>query len=289
MQTTNLDQLLFHLSLCKGIGATSRIRMLSSLIDAPNLGAYDLAACAQLNPTNTQLFMDSFTAIDIEKVVEEYQKRDIKWVSILDHAYPEYLKHIYNPPSLLFYQGDLSLLNQKLLAIVGSRLNSSYGEKTIALLLPELISNAIVTVSGLAKGIDQKAHKKTIELGGRTIGVIGTGLDQYYPFENEKLQKEIARDHLLISEYPLGTKPLKQHFPMRNRIIAGLSLGTLVIEAKYRSGSLITANIALQEGREDFAVPGNITNPYSEGTNDLILHGAKCVLSAQHILEELMS
>ncbi|MBT2731371.1 DNA-processing protein DprA [Carnobacterium sp. ISL-102] len=287
MQTTNLDQLLFHLTLCKGIGATSRIRMLSSLIDDPRLTAHDLAKCAQLNSANKKLFLDSFAAIRIEESLDEYQKKQIKWVSILDKSYPEYLKHIYNPPALLFYQGNLTLLTGNLLAIVGSRLNSTYGEEALALLLPELITNNIITVSGLAKGIDQKAHKKTIELGGRTIAVIGTGLDQFYPFENEKLQRDIAKNHLLISEYPLGTKPLKQHFPMRNRIIAGLSLGTLVIEAKYRSGSLITANLALQEGREVFAVPGNITNPYSEGTNDLILHGAKSVLTAEHILEEL--
>ncbi|WP_035052657.1 DNA-processing protein DprA [Carnobacterium pleistocenium] len=287
MQTISLDQTVFHLTLCKGIGATSRIRMISSLIDDSHLTAYDLASCAQLNAANKKLFIESFAAIQLEKVLADYQKRQVKWVSILDQAYPEYLRHIYNPPALLFYQGDLTLLNGKLLAIVGSRLNSVYGEEALALLLPRLITNDIITVSGLAKGIDQRVHKKTIELGGQTIAIIGTGLDQFYPFENEKLQKEIAKDHLLISEYPLGTKPLKQHFPMRNRIIAGLSLGTLVIEAKYRSGSLITANIALQEGREVFAVPGNITNPYSEGTNDLILHGAKSVLTADHILEEL--
>ncbi|SDQ10292.1 DNA-processing protein DprA [Carnobacterium viridans] len=287
MQTTNLNQMLFHLTLCKGIGATSRIRMLSALIDNPNLTAYELARYAQLNSTNTRLFMDSFVSVDLEKSLNEYDSKQIKWISILDKTYPEYLKHIYNPPALLFYQGDLSLFNQQLLAIVGSRLTSSYGEKALTLLLPELISHEIATVSGLAKGIDKEVHQKTIELGGRTIGIIGTGLDYFYPFENESLQRDIARNHLLISEYPLGTKPLKHHFPMRNRIIAGLSLGTLVIEAKYRSGSLITANLALQEGREVFAVPGNITNPYSEGTNDLILHGAKCVLSPQHILEEL--
>lgn len=287
MQTTNLNQMLFHLTLCKGIGATSRIRMLSALIDNPNLTAYELARYAQLNSTNTRLFMDSFVSVDLEKSLNEYDSKQIKWISILDKTYPEYLKHIYNPPPLLFYQGDLSLFNQQLLAIVGSRLTSSYGEKALTLLLPELISHEIATVSGLAKGIDKEVHQKTIELGGRTIGIIGTGLDYFYPFENESLQRDIARNHLLISEYPLGTKPLKHHFPMRNRIIAGLSLGTLVIEAKYRSGSLITANLALQEGREVFAVPGNITNPYSEGTNDLILHGAKCVLSPQHILEEL--
>lgn len=287
MQTTSLNQMLFHLTLCKGIGATSRIRMLSALIDNPNLTAYELARYAQLNSTNTRLFMDSFVSVDLEKSLNEYDSKQIKWISILDKTYPEYLKHIYNPPALLFYQGDLSLFNQQLLAIVGSRLTSSYGEKALTLLLPELISHEIATVSGLAKGIDKEVHQKTIELGGRTIGIIGTGLDYFYPFENESLQRDIARNHLLISEYPLGTKPLKHHFPMRNRIIAGLSLGTLVIEAKYRSGSLITANLALQEGREVFAVPGNITNPYSEGTNDLILHGAKCVLSPQHILEEL--
>lgn len=287
MQTIGLNQMLFHLTLCKGIGATSRIRMLSALIDNPCLSAYELASCAQLNSTNTKLFMDSFVLVDLEKSLDEYDNKQIKWISILDQTYPEYLKHIYNPPALLFYQGDLSLLNQQLLAIVGSRLISSYGEKALTLLLPELIKHEITTVSGLAKGIDKKVHQKTIELGGRTIGIVGTGLDHYYPFENESLQREIARNHLLISEYPLGTKPLKHHFPMRNRIIAGLSLGTLVIEAKYRSGSLITANLALQEGREVFAVPGDITNPYSEGTNDLILHGAKCVISPQHILEEL--
>ena len=287
MQTTSLNQMLFHLTLCKGIGATSRIRMLSALIDNPYLTAYELASCAQLNSTKTKLFIDSFVAVDLEKSLNEYDNKQIKWISILDKMYPEYLKHIYNPPALLFYQGDLSLLNHQLLALVGSRLTSSYGEKALTLLLPELISHEITTVSGLAKGIDRAVHQKTIELGGRTIGIIGTGLDHYYPFENETLQNEIARNHLLISEYPIGTKPLKQHFPMRNRIIAGLSLGTLVIEAKYRSGSLITANLALQEGREVFAVPGNITNPYSEGTNDLILHGAKCVLKPQHILEEL--
>ncbi|AEB29947.1 DNA processing Smf single strand binding protein [Carnobacterium sp. 17-4] len=287
MQTTSLNQMLFHLTLCKGIGATSRIRMLSALIDNPYLTAYELASCAQLNSTKTRLFIDSFAAVDLEKNLDEYDNKQIKWISILDKTYPEYLKNIYNPPALLFYQGDLSLLNQQLLGIVGSRLTSSYGEKALTLLLPELISHEITTVSGLAKGIDKAVHQKTIELGGRTIGIIGTGLDHYYPFENESLQREIAKNHLLISEYPLGTKPLKHHFPMRNRIIAGLSLGTLVIEAKYRSGSLITANLALQEGREVFAVPGNITNPYSEGTNDLILHGAKCVLTPQHILEEL--
>lgn len=287
MQTTSLNQMLFHLTLCKGIGATSRIRMLSALIDNPHLTAYELASCAQLNSTKTRLFINSFVAVDLEKSLDEYDTKQIKWISILDKTYPEYLKHIYNPPALLFYQGDLSLLNHQLLAIVGSRMTSPYGEKALTLLLPELISHEITTVSGLAKGIDRAVHQKTIELGGRTIGILGTGLDHYYPFENEALQIEIARNHLLISEYPIGTKPLKHHFPMRNRIIAGLSLGTLVIEAKYRSGSLITANLALQEGREVFAVPGNITNPYSEGTNDLILHGAKCVLTPQHILEEL--
>lgn len=289
MQTTKLNQTLFHLTLCKGIGATSRIRMLSSLIDNPYLTPYDLAHCAQLNAANTKLFMNSFSAICLEEKLSEYKNRHIKWVTILDSNYPEYLKHTYNPPALLFYQGDLNLLNRNLLAVVGSRQNSVYGTKVLSLLLPDLIRQNFVTVSGLAKGIDQEVHKQTIALGGQTIGIIGTGLDQYYPFENEKLQKKMGRNHLLLSEYPLGTKPLKQHFPMRNRIIAGVSLGTLVIEAKYRSGSLITANLALQEGREVFAIPGDITKPYYEGTNDLILNGAKCVLNANHILEELMN
>ena len=142
-------------------------------------------------------------------------------------------------------------------------------------------------LSGLAAGIDREAHIQTILLGGKTISVIGTGLDYFYPKNNKRLQEKISTEHLLISEYPLGSPPLKYNFPMRNRIIAGLSHGTLVIEAKQKSGSLITANVALQENREVFAVPGNILENSFQGTNQLIQAGAKLVLNASDILQEM--
>lgn len=282
-----LNQKIFHLSHCGGIGPASKLRMISALLDNPYLSAYELSVNAKLTQAHTKTFLNSYAAVRLEFLFQHYQTKNTRWLTILDEQYPEYLRQIYNPPVLLFYQGDLSLLEQRLLAVVGSRKSSVYGDTVLDRLLPELIKNDIVTVSGLAKGIDCAVHQKTMRENGKTVAVVGTGLDRVYPYEHKELQEKIGKDHLLLSEYPLGAKPLRHHFPMRNRIIAGLSLGTLVIEAKYRSGSLITANLALQEGREVFAVPGDITNPGVEGTNDLILHGAKCVLSAAHILEEI--
>ncbi|WP_192986985.1 DNA-processing protein DprA [Carnobacterium mobile] len=287
MEDHLLRNKIFHLAHCRGVGPITQIRMLTALLDDPGLSAAQLAIKAALSSKNTAIFFNSYAAIQLEAVMERYKKEHIHWLTILDNRYPEYLRQIYNPPVVLFYQGNLALLEQKLLAVVGARKNTAYGLFVLDQLLPELIENDFVLVSGLAKGIDYAVHQKTISKKGKTIAVVGTGLDLAYPFEHKALQAEIGRDHLLLSEYPIGEKPLKQHFPMRNRIIAGLSVGTLVVEAQSRSGSLITANLALQEGREVFAVPGAITNPYSTGTNELILHGAKCVLTAEHILEEL--
>lgn len=283
-----IEERIFHLAHCRGIGPISQIRMVSALLDNSLKTAYQLAEYAHLPTKNKDVFLESYASVEPEILKEKYKYQQIQWVTILDKNYPEYLKQIYNPPAILFYKGNLQLLGKNLLAIVGSRKNTSYGPVILDKLLPDLVSKEIVTVSGLAKGIDSIVHQKTILLGGKTIAVIGTGLDYSYPFENRKLQKEIGTHHLIISEYPLGVKPKPYHFPMRNRIISGLSLGTLVVEAKNHSGSLITANLALQEGREVFAVPGSITNPHSEGTNQLIMQGAKCVLSATHILEEFI-
>jgi DNA processing protein len=283
-----IEERIFHLAHCRGIGPISQVRMISALLDNSLSTAYQLAQYAHLPSKNKDVFLASYATVEPEILKKQYKWHQIKWITILDKNYPEYLKQIYNPPAILFYKGNLQLLRKNLLAVVGSRKNTSYGPLILDKLLPELISNEIVTVSGLAKGIDSIVHQKTIMLGGKTIAVIGTGLDYSYPYENRKLQKEMGTHHLVISEYPLGVKAQPYHFPMRNRIIAGLSLGTLVVEAKDHSGSLITANLALQEGREVFAVPGAITNPYSEGTNQLIMQGAKCVLSATHILEEFI-
>ncbi|MGT2924151.1 DNA-processing protein DprA [Streptococcus caviae] len=206
-------------------------------------------------------------------------------LSILDKDYPLELKNIYNPPALLFYQGDLELMSRPKLAVVGSRNVSKTGVDSVKKIIQEL-ENRFVIVSGLARGVDTAAHLASLKNGGATIAVIGCGLDVYYPKENRQLQNYIAKNHLLLSEYEPSSQPLKYHFPERNRIIAGLSRGVVVAEAKTRSGSLITCERALEEGRDVFAVPGNILDGQSDGCHHLIQEGAKCITSGMDVLNE---
>jgi DNA processing protein len=174
-----------------------------------------------------------------------------------------------------------------MLAVVGSRQATQYGKNAIRFIFPELIQKGVLIVSGLAKGIDTLAHEYAIKNGGKTIAVIAGGLYHIYPKENMSLALEMMKTQLILSEYPPDTKPLKWHFPARNRIISGLAKGTLIIEAKRKSGSLITANYAVNEGREVFSLPGSIFNPCSVGANEIIQQGAKLVTSAEDILVEI--
>lgn len=225
---------------------------------------------------------------NIYKQILEYEKNDIKVITIFDQNYPSLLKEIYQPPWVLFVKGDVSLLDkQPKLAVVGSRQATQYGKNAIRLMFPPLVEKGLVIVSGLANGIDTLAHECAIKNGGNTIAVIAGGLYHIYPKENAVLASEMMKTQLVISEYPPDTKPLRWHFPARNRIISGMSNGTFIIEAKRKSGSLITANYAVNEGREVFSLPGSIFNPNSLGTNDLIKQGAKLVMSSEDILEEL--
>lgn len=230
------------------------------------------------------IFLESF---DLEKTWKDLLEEGGEWLFIEDRYYPDQLKEIYDPPLGLFYAGDVTLLDSPMLSIVGSRKGTNYGQAVLQHFMPDFINHSLTIVSGGARGIDTFAHQEAIKNKGKTISVLGTGLNRVYPKENQKLQQSIAWDHLLVSEYPMHTEPDRSHFPMRNRIIAGLSFGTLVVEAEYRSGSLITSNIALNEGREVFAVPGNIFQDLSIGTNDLIKHGAKLVLKSSDVLEDL--
>ena len=224
----------------------------------------------------------------IHEQIRQYETNDITVITIFDNEYPKYLKEIYQPPWALFVKGDLSLLEKEpKLAVVGSRQATQYGRNAIRLIFPELIDNGVLIVSGLAKGIDALAHEYAIKNGGKTIAVIAGGLYHIYPKENMSLALEIMKTQLVISEYPPDTKPLRWHFPARNRIISGLAAGTFIIEAKRKSGSLITANYAVNEGRDVFSLPGSIFNPYSTGANDLIKQGAKLVTRAEDILEEI--
>jgi DNA processing protein len=238
--------------------------------------------------TQQNNLLNNLHEIPVDKLLSEYSSQNIHLITIFDDNYPERLKTIYQPPWVLFAKGDMSLLNyQQSLAVVGSRKASEYGLKAIEYLFSELVEKGIMIVSGLAQGIDAHAHKTAIRLGGRTTGVIAGGFSNIYPKENIKLAEYMMEKQLVISEYPPSTPPQKWHFPMRNRIISGLSMGTLVIEARKKSGSLITAEFALNEGREVFAVPGSILTPNSDGVHDLIQQGAKLIRNPQDILEEL--
>ncbi|MCK6363335.1 DNA-processing protein DprA [Streptococcus agalactiae] len=232
------------------------------------------------NPT---FFIENYKQLDLKKLRQEFKKFPV--LSILDSNYPLELKEIYNPPVLLFYQGNIELLSKPKLAVVGARQASQIGCQSVKKIIKET-NNQFVIVSGLARGIDTAAHVSALKNGGSSIAVIGSGLDVYYPTENKKLQEYMSYNHLVLSEYFTGEQPLKFYFPERNRIIAGLCQGIVVAEAKMRSGSLITCERALEEGREVFAIPGNIIDGKSDGCHHLIQEGAKCIISGKDILSE---
>jgi DNA processing protein len=224
-----------------------------------------------------------------ERVIQIYNlmiKHNIKMINIFDEKYPHNLKQIYDPPIALYYIGKLDI-NDFSIAIVGSRRTTNYGAYSSRRLSYDLAMRGVQVVSGLARGIDKIAHEGCLDAGGKTIAVLGCGLDNMYPPENKGLFDNIIKSEgLVVSEYPPGMPPLQHNFPARNRIISGISSGVLVVEAARRSGSLITASYALEQGREVFAVPGNIDSAYSNGTNQLIKDGAKMVVNAKDILEE---
>ncbi|WLR53449.1 DNA-processing protein DprA [Mesobacillus subterraneus] len=247
----------------------------------------DAAMYSSFTP-RAELLKKDHQLISIDKLLTDYASQKIHLITIFDDDYPVRLKSIYQPPWILFAKGDLSLLkDKKSLAVVGSRNATTYGIGAIDYLFPSLIEKKILIVSGLARGIDAHAHKAVIMMGGKTIGVIAGGFHNLYPRENIKLAEFMMEKQLVLSEYPPATMPAKWQFPMRNRIISGLSEGTLVIEARKKSGSLITADFALNEGRDVFAVPGSILSQDSDGVHYLIQQGAKLVKSSEDILEEL--
>lgn len=243
---------------------------------APHLSARQIDALkdgpdsAQLDPTRTWL-----------------QEPGHHLISLLDADYPDQLRETADPPALLYGRGRRELLQQNCLAIVGSRNATAQGEANAEAFAQVLSSAGITIVSGLALGIDAAAHRGGLKGTGATIAVVGTGLDRVYPARNKALAHEIAEKGLLLSEFPLGTISAPGHFPKRNRIISGLSHAVLVVEAALNSGSLITARLALEQGREVMAIPGSIHSPLSKGCHALIKQGAKLVESAQDIAEEL--
>jgi DNA processing protein len=211
----------------------------------------------------------------------------IDFLTFEDPDYPESLLHIFDPPLIFYIKGHISPDDKISLAIVGSRRPTLYGKSVAQDIAKKLASRGLTVVSGMARGIDTKAHRGALDGNGRTVAVLGSGLDRVYPPENKSLMEAISANGAVISEFPMGTEPYKQNFPLRNRIISGMTLGTLVVEAGAVSGALITARLALDQGREVFAVPGPITSWASKGTNGLIKQGAKLVEHIEDIFEEL--
>lgn len=211
----------------------------------------------------------------------------VKTLSVTAKDYPTNLRYIYDPPLMLYVKGEIIPEDNVAIAIVGSRRATYYGLQNATKLAYELAAKGITIISGLARGVDSAAHRGALEAEGRTIAVLGSGLNIIYPRENERLAQNISQNGAVISEFALDTPPHRGNFPRRNRIISGLSLGVVVIEAARKSGALITANCALEQGREVFALPGKIDSFTSRGTHDLIKDGAKLVESSEDIIEEL--
>jgi DNA processing protein len=279
------------LNMTPGIGPRVMAKLLERFGSAENVflaHARELEAL-RLRPETIQSILNHEFH---EKAQEELQKvRDLGGdVLILDDGcYPQLLREIPNPPIVLYVKGNWQeCFEMPCIAVIGSRRCSTYGENTCLMLSRQLAKRGVCIVSGLARGVDAAAHRGAIEAGGKTIAVLGTGIDDVYPKENAKLlDKILETGGALVSQFPLKTPPLKDNFPYRNRIISGLSFGVLIVEASERSGSLITARYALEQGREVFAVPGNITSRNSFGTNYLIKSGAKLVQQWQDIITEL--
>lgn len=281
--------IIFRLKHVRGIGNIGRLKLLDYLSN--NEETYctqTMINIAQVKPQYREMFIESFsesqniTQQDLDLFLEQYGM-----ITYLDDDYPRSLSEIYNPPIALFYKGRKELLQTKMISIIGSRKQTHFGKNIIETLVPGIVDNNLTVVSGLAKGNDTCAQKLAIRRQGQTIGVLGFGLDRVYPKENQRLQEYMYDKQLVVTEYLPNESPLAFHFPERNRIIAGLSSATLVIEAKKKSGTFITASLALEEGRSVLAIPNNPLVTESEGCLSLIQEGAKCVISVEDILEEL--
>ncbi len=279
------EDYLFAWSLVPQIGYRRLSRLISYFSDAKtaweNFKTIDPSI---FGPKLTRDLKEAIQRINIDKELEKVYKKNIKIITLQSPDYPFLLKKTASPPIVLYVKGELPSGNY--ISVVGTRRPSHYGITIAEKLSGELIIRGGVIVSGMARGIDTHAHLAALQKGGKTIAVLGTGVDIVYPFENKKLYRSIISSGAVISEYPIGTKPRREHFPRRNRVIAGLSLGTLVIEAPKKSGALITANFATEEGREVFAVPGPLNSEKSKGTNQLIKNGAKLVEDVSDIIEE---
>jgi DNA processing protein len=245
----------------------------------------ELESCGLTAPVAQAIFRQAGLK-EAEKELETATKLGCVILTLASDTYPPLLRQITDPPLVLYVCGDVSVLSQHAVAVVGTRRPSAYGSSVAHRLASDLAQRGLVIVSGLARGIDSASHRGALEGGGKTVAVLGSGIDVIYPGENKSLAKKIMESGAMISEFPQGTGPTPQNFPIRNRIISGLALGVVIVEAAEYSGSLITARLALEQNREVFAVPGNITSAQSFGPNHLIKQGAKLVDQWVDVIEE---
>jgi len=278
------------LSRVQGLGCVSFKKLAGHFGDPTEALSASTAALAEISGLDQSVIdgLRNFSAWDeAEKEIIRAEKAAVKIVPFTDSSYPARLRMIPDPPPLLYLKGEIRREDEKAVAVVGSRSTSDYGRRVARDLCRGLASLGFTVVSGMARGIDGTAHETSLNAGGRTIAVLGSGVDRVYPAEHDKLYRRISENGGVISEFPMGTRPLAFNFPARNRVISGLSLGVVVVEATEKSGSLITAALALEQGREVFAVPGEVGASRSRGAHRLIRQGAKLVETVDDIMEEI--
>ena len=286
-----MDQTGFWLAFShvKGIGAVRFRKLLSFFGELSRAWEADSAEllAAGLSEKNVRDILEKRESLDPLALTEQLRSKDIRFLTWEDEAYPRYLKEIAQPPPVLYYKGTITVQDDLAVAIVGTRNVTSYGKQITQDTADYLAQSGVTVVSGLARGVDGLAHQAAIEAGGRTIAVLGSGVDIIYPPEHRRLAERIKEHGAIVSDYAPGTKPDGINFPPRNRIISGLSRATIVIEAGEKSGALITAKFAVEQNREVFAVPGSVLSPMSRGTNDLIGEGAMPMTNPKTVLEAL--
>lgn len=281
---------LIHLNMIQGVGLKT-VQILRDAFGSAERAfqatSDELGRIDRLTPAMRDILQRKLVQYPIERELELIQEYGCQVLTLYDDAYPSHLKEIDTPPIVLYIKGELTSEDSLSLSLVGSRDAKDYGRKASYRLSYQLAQRGLTVVSGLARGIDTSAHRGALEAGGRTIAVMGSGLSFIYPATNTDLAEKITASGALISEFPMETTPKPKNFPRRNRIISGLTLGTVVVEASNRSGALITARLAGEQGREVFAVPGEIFSELSTGTHKLINNGAKLVNTVDDLLNEL--
>lgn len=265
------------------------LKEISTLHKLEFLSPTKLETILQISSKKAEKILTNYNRMLKINLVAAYAHEGIQVIPYTDPMYPRSLFHLVDPPTLLYGKGDISLLKSRKIAIIGSRRATNYTEKALQQIVPPLVEKNFVIVSGLAKGADAMAHRITMRFGGKTIGILGNGLFHFYPKENTELALEIEKNHLIISEFPPYVGPKRWHFPLRNRIISGISECVVVTEASVKSGTIITTDHALDHGKDIFVVPGPIDSKLSEGTNRLLKEGAIPVWNGYQILDELNS